>query len=388
MSGRYVKSVGTYLPLLRFERKAAASALAWSGLSGPRSGYRSVAGWDEDALTMAVEAARAGAAGASPRALVFASTSAPFRERLQAAILVESLGLPATTAASDVAGSRRCGVAALRSALLAGDGDGDVLVAAGEARPAAAGSAAQLAWGDGAAAALVGDEGAARLVGEATLSADFVDVYAAAGSRRPYPAEERFVRDEAVSGILAPAVSAALSSAGVAASDIALAVVHEPVPGCYKALASAVGLRAPNLAERIVAAAGDLGAAHPLFGLALALEEAKPGDRILVAGFGSGCDALVFEAGAEPGANGATRSLAHGVALANYARFLSLADRWSWNGDRARNLTRRFRPPYWRATAVTCTASSAVATRAATCSFRRRAYRFRRQRTDPRTSPM
>ena len=39
---------------------------------------------------------------------------------------------------------------------------------------------------------------------------------------------------------------------------------------------------------------GDTGAAHPLLMLAAALEEAKPGDRLLVIGYGNGCDALIF----------------------------------------------------------------------------------------------
>ena len=47
-----------YLPLLRFDRKVARSELRWSGLGGAGRGFRAVAGWDEDALTMAVEAAR------------------------------------------------------------------------------------------------------------------------------------------------------------------------------------------------------------------------------------------------------------------------------------------------------------------------------------------
>lgn len=63
MAERYVKSVGAYLPILRLERQQASAAMRWSGLAGPRTGRRSVAGWDEDALTMAAEAARQALAG-------------------------------------------------------------------------------------------------------------------------------------------------------------------------------------------------------------------------------------------------------------------------------------------------------------------------------------
>jgi uncharacterized OB-fold protein len=59
--------------------------------------------------------------------------------------------------------------------------------------------------------------------------------------------------------------------------------------------------------------------------LALAAARAKSGERILLAGFGSGCDALVFEAaGPTPGAEAAEVALKQGVVLKDYLRFLSL----------------------------------------------------------------
>jgi hydroxymethylglutaryl-CoA synthase len=327
MPERYVKSVGAYLPLLRLERKVAGAALAWTGLGGPRSGRRAAANWDEDALTMAVEAARAALAdaeGGSPRTVIFASTSSPFRERSQATIVVEALNLGVGTAALDVAGSRRCGVGALRRALM--EEAGDTLVAAGERRRTAPGSSSQLAWGDGGAAVLVAGNGVARLIGEASISFDFIDFYASESHPLPYHFEERFIRDEAIARILEPAVAAACKSAGISAADISTAVVQEPVSGTFKTLAASLGLTAPNLAERITHDAGDLGAAHALFGLGLALEQAKPGDKILIAGFGSGCDAIILEVSG-PTARDATMvaALSHGTSLANYLRFLNLA---------------------------------------------------------------
>ena len=324
MPKRYLKSIGAYLPLLRLERKEAAAALGWSGLGGPKAGRRSVAGWDEDALTMAIEAARGTVASNLPWSVVFASTSAPFRERLQGSVLCEALGLSGNVSAADVAGSRRCAVSALRRALI--EGQGDTLIAAGEKRHTAPGSSLQLAWGDGAAAALVSDEGFAELIGEATLNADLVDIYVSEDRRAPYQSEERFIRDEAVGMVLAPAIRGACDKAGIEPAEIAFAAVHEPVAGTWKLLAGAVGLKAPNLCEEVATAAGDLGSAHALFGLALASERAKPGDIVLVAGFGSGADVLLFRmTSAPPMAGSASDALTRGVSTANYMRFLSLA---------------------------------------------------------------
>jgi 3-hydroxy-3-methylglutaryl CoA synthase/uncharacterized OB-fold protein len=322
MGHRYVARIGAYLPLLRLERKAAAAALRWAGLGGPRDGRRAVAGWDEDALTLAVEAARGAVGEARPADIAFASTSAPFFERAQASLLIEALALPDSTRSIDVAGSRRAGVSALLRAL---DGQGDALVVAGERRPTKPGSPSQLAYGDGAAAVLVGDSGAARFLGAATLSRDFVDIYASREHPAPYAAEERFVRDVAVAEALVPTIRNACGNAGIEAGRIAFAAVAEPVAGAYKAAASKLGLTAPNLAIDLSVAAGDLGAAHALFAFALACAQARPGDIILLAGFGSGCEALLFETTGEmPGAADAAALLGSGLPFADYVRFLSL----------------------------------------------------------------
>jgi hydroxymethylglutaryl-CoA synthase len=320
IGARAIASVGTYAPLMRLERDAAARALKFSGLTGKGAGRRAVAGWDEDPVTLAVEAARL--ANGKPDAMVFASTSAPFFERLQATLVVEALALSPETRARDVSGSRRCAVSALLDALL---GSGSTLVAAGERRPGRAGSPQHLSQGDGGAAAVVAEEGAARLLGWASLSHDLVDVYASREHPEPYAYEERFVRDTSVSEILVPTINKALNKAGLAASDIQHAAVHEPVAGLWRDITKATGVAVPNHASEIAVALGDLGAAHGLFALALAAARAKPGERILVAGVGSGCDALILEMTATmPGATSAEDALAQGLSFTDYVRFLSL----------------------------------------------------------------
>ena len=321
MAQASLKSVSAYLPLLRFDRKVARGELRWAGMGGSGKGRRAVAGWDEDALTMAVEAARMAFSESSVDSVVFASTSTPFRDRAMAGLVAEALRLDPGIAALDAAGSRRAAVTALMKALR---GNGSELIAAGEKRAAAPGSAQHLNWGDGAGAALVGPgDGIARLLGSATVNADLLDVFTDAEHGLPYGAEDRFVRDQAVGDIYVPAIRAALAEAGVAAGDIALAVVPEPVDGIYKAVAKACGLKAENVCPEIAAQAGELGAAMPLFGLALALERAEIGQKLLLAGFGNGADVLVLEVTGKS-AGGAGDMLRRGAVLSSYSRFLHL----------------------------------------------------------------
>jgi hydroxymethylglutaryl-CoA synthase len=324
MSGiRGISGIGGYLPLLRLDRASAAKALRFSGLGGRGAGHRAVASWDEDAVTMAVEAARLATAANAPAKIIFASTSAPFTERGHAPLVLEALSVPASCQTSDVSGTRRCAVSALLDALL---GQGDVLIAAGEKRPAKAGSPFHLSFGDGGAAVAISDSGGARLIGHASLSHDFIDLYSSREHPTPYAYEERFVRETAKRQIIAPAINAALASAGISGAEVAHAAVVEPLANMWRDIAKATGITAPNHSSDLAAAVGDLGAAHPLFALALALEAAKTGDKIVLAGFGSGCDALVFEVtGTVPGASEAKAALTQGRVLSDYVRFLSLS---------------------------------------------------------------
>lgn len=322
-----IQGAGGYLPLLVMARKTLRAELSWSGLGGGAKGARRVAGWDEDALTLATEAARLVVSPDAPvpSRVSFATTSAAFTDRSHAVILSEALGLPAEVDTLDLGLSRRSAVAALARALRSG-AQGSELIAAGERRAAAPGNALQGAWGDGGAAVLVGEgPGLAKLLGAGRISMDLLDHFTSAESGLPYSAEERFSRDVAVSHCVIPAVKAALRDAGVEAASITLAVVAEPVSGTYAAAARKLGLTAPNLLDAVALEAGDLGTAAPLFGLALALEKAEPGARILLCGFGNGCDALILEVEANAGTNRTTQALLEGVALTSVSRFWSLS---------------------------------------------------------------
>ena len=55
-----IVAYGAYVPRLRLNRQAVYDANKWfaGGLRGLAKGERSMANWDEDSITMAVEAAR------------------------------------------------------------------------------------------------------------------------------------------------------------------------------------------------------------------------------------------------------------------------------------------------------------------------------------------
>ena len=298
-----ILAFGGYVPRLRLQRRAIAEANAWfnPALMGLGKGERAIASWDEDAVTMAVEAARdclahRGRDGISH--LFLASTTLPFQDRQNAGIVAEALRLAGAVGTLDVAGSQRAGTSALITACeIARGGGGPVLVASGEKRRTKAASPLELTTGDAAAALLVGEgDGAAKLLGHATYSTDFVDHYRGQDEPFDYVWEERWVRDEGFMKIVPEAAGRALAAAGLDAGTIDHFCFPSPMRRAGAGVAARLGRPERSVRDNLQGACGEAGAAHPLVMLAHALETAAPGERILVAGFGQGCDALVFEA--------------------------------------------------------------------------------------------
>lgn len=325
-----ILAFGAYLPRTRLQRKAIAAANGWfnAGLKGLAKGERAVANWDEDTITMAVEAAR-DCLGDSDRGVlqqvVLASTTHPFDDRQNATVVATALHLPSALRTADAAGSLRAGTGALRAAL---EGDADTLVVASDHRRSKAGSTQEMQYGDGAAAIRVGaGQPIARLLGAHSESVDFVHQYRMSDRDTDYGWEERWIRDEGYLKLVPRAVAAVLARSGVEASSIA----HFCMPGTLSRLQAAVakkcGLPDASVRDPLGATVGDTGAAHPLLMLVAALEDARPGERILLAGFGEGVDVLLLEVGPAAGAAGTRRGVRGALADrredSNYLRWLS-----------------------------------------------------------------
>ena len=328
-----ILSFGAYLPRARLQRKAIAAANSWfaPGLRGLAKGERSICNWDEDSITMAVEAARdclTGVDRGTLTQLVLASSTLPFDDRQNAGVLANALQLKSALRSMDQAGSQRAGSTALAAALDGAAASGLTLVVASDARKSKAGSTQEMHYGDGAAAMLLGHgEPIARLIGSHSETVDFVHQYRMHDRAHDYAWEERWVRDEGYMKIVPRAVSALLAKSGVEASAIA----HFCMPGTLSRIGAAVakrcGLNEGAVRDNLAAVCGDTGVAHPLLMLAAVLEDAKPGDRILLAAFGEGCDALLFEVTAAIARPSARRGVKGALAArredGNYMRYLS-----------------------------------------------------------------
>jgi 3-hydroxy-3-methylglutaryl CoA synthase len=329
MSTGCILKVGVHVPRLRLPREVIAAAMAWANPPrGPLRGTRAICNWDEDALTLAVEAARRCALGADsrlPESLYFCSTTAPFADRDDAVMLAAALDLPESTATLNLSASLRAGTSGLINALR--DGTGSTLLVASDARLTRAGSTQELTYGDAAVAVLVGAPSPAALatvLASRGSGSDFVDHYRMSGADFDYALEERWIRDEFLLKIVPQTVAQLLSQAGVS-SD---AVSHFVMPAgaaTAKRLAAACGVPAARRGERVLTQCGDAGVALPLLMLAETLEAAQPGELILAIGLGQGVDALLLraEAGVRDAPKDLTRALAAGREEPSYVRYLS-----------------------------------------------------------------
>src|SRR4029077_21287234 len=108
-----ILAFGAYLPRLRLSRRAIAEANGWfnPALKAQGKGERAMCNWDEDVVTMAVEAARDALADrdrSSIAAIRFASTTFPFLDRSHAGIAAGALALREAIAAEDEIGRASC----------------------------------------------------------------------------------------------------------------------------------------------------------------------------------------------------------------------------------------------------------------------------------------
>ncbi len=327
-----IQRIGAYVPRLRLLRAEIVRATAWFNQATAASarGERSVANWDEDVLTMAVEASRDCLHERSREDIarvVLASTSLPFADRLNAGIVKEALGLPDEIGAFDVTGSQRGGASALLSALESCASAGPVLCVASEQRTACAASPAELANGDAAVALLVAaGAGIAEFVGGHSTTVDFVDRFRATDRAYDYEWESRWIRDEGYLQLIPQAIEAALRKCGVEATQVDHLALGLPIAGTERVIAAAAGVAVDCLVPSLHESLGYAGAAQPLLLLARALERAVPGQVVVVAAFGQGVDVLVFrttEALAVPTpALGLKAWLARRKTESNYVKYL------------------------------------------------------------------
>lgn len=340
-----ITGYSAFLPWQSMSRQAMVDAIGWTkpALKGFSKGARRFAAWDEDAITMSVAAARPLCKNRKnlPNKVCFASTTAPFLDRQNAGVIAAALDLPRETHCYETSGSQRAAVSALIN--IANSDSDDTLLVASDKRNTQTGSVLGMLSGDGGAALTIGKKNVlAEIVGTNSVYADFVDHYRTAQSGTDYVLEDRWYRDEGLLKIVPLVVNPLLENAGISAKDIDHFVFPVPNSGMSKSVAKALGVAAENTADGLYEKCGYTGAAHPLMMLVNVLENAKPGQTILLCAFGQGCDAVLLKTTAKISQSTAAMSLKEqldsGHIEQNYTRFLAASGKldidWGMRAER------------------------------------------------------
>ena len=322
-----IMSCGAYLPTYRLERKKAAEAWGRNAIAGERA----VANNDEDTVTMAVEAVRnCVEAPVQAGGLYFASTSAPYTEKMSAVLISAVLDMGREIETADFAQSLRAGTAALKAALSAvkAGAAGSIIVAASDTRLGYPKSDLEQEFGDAGAALLVGSgEPVAVFEGSCSVINEMMDVWRNPEDRYVKTWENRFIMTEGYTRQLVAAIGGLMKKYSLRKEEIAKVIIPSPDSRSYRSVAQKLGFdpKGAQLQDALMASVGFCGAAEPLLLLVAALEEAKAGDKIIVASYGDGADALLFTATGKalPGKATVRQMLADKLMINSYSRFLS-----------------------------------------------------------------
>ncbi len=290
-----ITSIGAYIPRYRLSLEEIAGF--WNS-KGAR-GEKAVAGYDEDSVTMAVAAARSciGAGKEAVDGLYLATTTAPYSEKQCAAIVASAMDLQRNSQTSDFTNSLRAGSIALKSGLAAvrSRAAKNIVVVASDCRPGAPKGRLEQLLGDGAAAVTVGTENTiAEIEASYSIFSDFTDLWRTANHDFVQSAEGRFIDAQGYMPIMQEAISGLMKQRSAAPADFAKIVFYASDPREHMSLSRKLDFKKEQVQDPLFDRIGNAGAAASFLMLAAALEDAQPGDRILFAGYGDGCDAFAL----------------------------------------------------------------------------------------------
>ncbi len=297
---------GAYVP--KFRIKTETIAKVWGEdpdriANGLGIKEKAVAAMDEDAATMAVEAARIALARAqiSPEdlgAVYVGSESHPYAVKPTATMLAEAIGATPNVTAADLEFACKAGTAGMQICMgLVDSGMVEYGLAAGsdtaQGRP---GDALEYSAASGAAAYIIGKDENSLAVIEDTFSytTDTPDFW-----RRPkadYPRHGgRFTGLPAYFKHVKGAAEGLLEKMGRSVDDYDYFVFHQPNAKFPKNVAKMLGVPPEKIRDGLlVPVVGNTYSGASPLGLANVLDKAKAGDSIFVTSFGSGAGSDAF----------------------------------------------------------------------------------------------
>lgn len=290
-----ITSIGAYIPRYRLSQEEIGKM--WQAKGGP--GEKAIAGYDEDAVTMAVAALIDCIKRNSSQVdvLYLASTTAPYKEKQSAAIVASAADLDKKTHTADFSNTLRAGTAAMKAAIDAvksGSAE-NALVVASDCRMGAPKGRFEQLLGDGAAAVMIGEkEPVAIIEGVYSVFSDFTDLWRTEKDNFIQSGEGRFIEEAGYMPTMTEAITELMAKYSFTPRDFAKVVFYANDNRNHAGLAKALGFDKDQVQDPLFGKIGNTGTAAAMIMLVAAFDEANVGDRILFAGYGDGVDAFIF----------------------------------------------------------------------------------------------
>ncbi len=293
-----IVAYGAYIPMYRISRDTIAKAWGQPSMGGEKA----IANYDEDSLTMAVESVFDCLGGSRPMTidgLFFSSTTAIYKEKQVATLISTVVDMAREIRTTDFTDSLRSGTAALRAAIDAVQSGSakNIMVTASDSRLAEPGTVLEQNFGDGAAAFLIGDSNVAvSIEGTYSISDEFTDFWRKERDIFVRSGDERFILTHGYMKNMSDSITGIMRKYGMKPADFSKVILYCPDRRSYLDLARRLNFDIKNqLQDPLFTTVGNTGTALVFMVLVAALEEAKPGDKLLLASYGDGSDAFILE---------------------------------------------------------------------------------------------
>lgn len=310
-------SYGGWIPFYRIKVEDIGRVWANIPLSkikdGQKLSERAVLQPNEDTNTMAVAACKRALemagfdTGASLDAIFLGTCTNPYNTRASVTVIQEALGFKKNVISSDIQFGGKSGTTSMQICYsMVKSGIAKQAMAIGSDtinRHTSPGHFHEYSASAGAVAVIIGSENViAEIKGTSSYSSDLSDFFRIEGQRyivnnnfcgQPYPEFEIGMMDH-VNG----AFKELLKNVKMKATDFDYAIFQQPYGSIPYLLGKRLGFTLEQIKPGVVAnLIGDCGSASAMLGLAQVLDNAKPGEKIIMIsyGFGAGADAFVLE---------------------------------------------------------------------------------------------
>lgn len=289
-----ISGYSVYLPRHRLNRESIATV---QGSRLPK-GLKVVANYDEDALSMGVNAALPLCAQMKKekvKELYFASTAKLYEDKLSSVIISTALSLPITTHAIDMANTNRALSESFRQGMKTIiDVYEDVLIVTADKRVGPVKSTTESFGGDGACAFQLskGPEVIARFIESEVVSEDIYTYWKSASKATPSQWEDRFVQQAALQ-VVDTGIKNLLQKVNVHFNEIDHVIFSAPHPKLQASFYKQVNKPLPS--KEILENGGMFGVANGGMMLADCLEKAHRDEMILLIEYGDGCQLTLFK---------------------------------------------------------------------------------------------